>query len=390
MALSSVIIHVDMDAFYASVEVLDRPELAGRPVVVGGRSRRAVVSSASYEARRFGVRSAMPVGAALRLCPAAVVLPVRMERYVEVSRAVMGIFRRFTPLVEPLSLDEAFLDVSASRRLFGDGAEIAARIRAAIRGELGLAASAGVAPVKLVAKMASDLAKPDGLLVVPPEEVLDFLAPLPVGRMWGVGPEAEKRLLSLGARSIGDARLLSGDLLASRLGKLGSMVFDFCRGIDPRPVEPPEAAKSVGREVTYDTDITDPEEARLRILALCGRTARRLRRKFVAGRTVTLKVRYSDFVSVTRSATLPEPTDDASVIFAACLALLSRTKVGEAPVRLLGVSVSGLLPDDAPRQASLFDPDAPGRRRNLNKALDSIADRFGEDAVLPGSITRKK
>ncbi|MBI5845970.1 MAG: DNA polymerase IV [Deltaproteobacteria bacterium] len=388
MDRAPAIIHVDMDAFYASVEILDRPELFGLPVIVGGGGPRSVVSAASYEARRFGVKSAMPVGAALRACPHAVVLPVRMERYIEVSRAVMAVFRRFSPLVEPLSLDEAFIDVTRSRRLFGDGSEIARKIRAALRSELHLAGSAGVSSTKLVAKIASDMAKPDGLLVVPPEEAEAFLAPLPVGRLWGVGPLAQKKLLTLGVRTVGEARALPREVLIRNLGKLGEIVFDFSRGIDVRTVEPPEAAKSIGREITFDRDISDREEALRMILALCRKTARRLRKRGVAGRTVTLKVRYGDFTSVTRSHTLSSPTDDAGTLYAACLPLAQKTRLGHDPVRLLGVSVSGLCAPGAPFQESLFDAFDPEKRKRLNRAVDALWDRFGEDAVKPAALLK--
>lgn len=380
------IIHVDMDAFYASVEILDRPELGGLPVIVGGRGPRSVVSAASYEARRFGVKSAMPVGAALRVCPQAVVLPVRMDRYMEVSKRVMAIFRRFSPLVEPLSLDEAFLDVSASRRLFGEGVEIARKIREALRSELHLAGSAGVSSTKLVAKIASDMAKPDGLLAVPPEEAEAFLTPLTVGRLWGVGPLAQKKLLLLGVRTVGEARELPREVLCRNLGKQGGMIHDFARGIDRRTVEPPEAAKSVGREITFDTDVTDGKEAGRTILELSRRTARLLRKRGVEGRTVTLKVRYADFSSVTRSLTLPTPTEDGLTIYSACMALSKKTGMGSVPVRLLGVSVSGLSAPGAPFQESLFNADDPEKRKRLNRAVDALADRFGEDSVKPASL----
>ena len=386
MDRSPVIIHVDMDAFYASVEILDKPELEGLPVIVGGKSRRAVVSAASYAARSFGVRSAMPVATALRICPQAVVMPVRMERYVEVSRMVMTIFRRFSPLVEPLSVDEAFIDATGSRRLFGDGTEIAKKIRAALRSELGLAGSAGVSSTKLVAKIASDMAKPDGLLWVPPEEAESFLAPLPVGRLWGVGPLAQKKLLSLGVRTIGQARALPKEVLGRNLGKLGELVYDFARGIDKREVEPPEAAKSVGREITFETDIADYGEAMRVILSLCHKTARRLRKRAISGRTVTLKVRYADFTSVTRSLTLSAPTDDAGELYAACLPLAGKTRLGSSPVRLLGVSVSGLCTIEPPRQESIFESFDPEKRKRLNRAVDSLVDRFGEKAVKPAAL----
>lgn len=388
--MDRVIIHVDMDAFYAAVEVLDRPGLTGLPVIVGGSMERGVVSSATYEARRFGVRSAMPIGRALSLCPKAVVLPVRMARYAEVSRRVFSIFFRFTPLVEGISIDEAFLDVTGSKALFGDGAEIAAAVRRTIREELGLNASAGVAPCKLVAKMASELAKPNGLKVVAPLDVESFLAPLPVTRLWGVGPAARTKLASMGVRTIAELRKIPAQVLEKQLGKYGGDLAFFARGIDPRPVITAHAVKSVGREETYAKDITDFGTARRKILNLCHRTARRLRRKGLRGETVTLKVKYADFSQVTRSRTLERPTDDPAEIFTCCEALMEKTQVGQKPVRLLGVSVSQMAGGADLFQAGLFPGQGdPDQRRRLFKAVDLIRDQYGEAAIGPAALLEK-
>ncbi len=384
------IIHVDMDAFFAAVEVLDRPELAGLPLVVGGPGHRGVVCSASYPARAFGVRSAMPVAEARRLCPGAVFLPVRHKRYGEVSRRVFALFAEFTPLVEPLSVDEAFLDVTGCGRLFGPPEEIARQIRERIRAEVGITASAGVAQVKLAAKIASDLCKPDGLLVVPAGGVAEFLAPLPMGRLWGVGPAAQKDLARLGVKTIGDIARLDPKWLEQRFGKFGESVSRHARGLDDRAVTPPSAAKSVGREETFDRDVTDLDLAEKHLLYLSGRVARRLRRHGLKGRAVTLKVKYADFTLVTRSATLDRATDDACEIRAAVLSLLPKTQVGARPVRLLGVSVSGLLLPGQADQGLLFDEEARRRKAALNLALDRIADRFGEDSVLPGALVEEE
>ncbi|MBU2488280.1 MAG: DNA polymerase IV [Proteobacteria bacterium] len=383
------IIHVDMDAFFAAVEVLDRPELAGLPLVVGGPENRGVVCSASYPARAFGVRSAMPTAEARRLCPHAVFLPVRHKRYGEISRQVFSIFADFTPLVEPLSVDEAFLDVTGCQRLFGPPEEIARQIRARIRAEVGLTASAGVAPVKLAAKIASDLCKPDGLLKVPAGGVAEFLAPLPMGRLWGVGPAAQKELAKLGVKTIGDIARLDPEGLKRRFGKFGETMVRHARGLDDRVVHPPEAAKSVGREETFLQDVRDPAQARRHILDLSGRVARRLRRHGVKGRTVTLKVKYADFSLITRSATLDRATDDGGEINAAALSLLKKTQVGTRPVRLLGVSVSSLLTPGQASQELLFDQETRRRKASLNLALDQIADRYGEQTVLPAALVEK-
>jgi len=382
------IIHLDLDAFYASVEVLDDPTLRGRPVIVGGDARRGVVCSASYEARAFGVRSAMPTAHAHRLCPRGVFRPPRFERYGELSERVMAIFERYTPLVEPLSLDEAFLDVTASRALHGTGPEIAAAIRATVRGETGLTVSAGVAEVKFAAKIASDLGKPDGLVVVPDGQVREFLAPLVIGRLWGVGPVTEQALKALGVRTIGDlARYPAADL-ARRFGSQGEFLAELARGEDPREVVPHDPARSVGAEETFAEDLRGREALAPALLRQSHRVARRLRHAGVLGRVVTLKVKYSDFDLVTRRCTLPRPTDDGAEIYAAVLAQLERTDPRRA-VRLTGVALSGLTAERMARQADLFEPARerdPSRRRALNAALDAIADRFGDDALVPADL----
>lgn len=384
------IIHLDMDAFYAAVEVLDDPELKGKPVIVGGSKERGVVSSASYEARKFGVHSAQPIATAARLCPQGVFLPVRMWRYQEISQQIFKIFQRFSPLVEPLSLDEAFLDVTGSTRLFGTPEEIARKIKEQVVEETGLTVSAGVAPSKFVAKIASDMQKPDGLTIVPEGKVEEFLEPLPIEKLWGVGKATRKILAHLGVRTIGDLGLLSSKLLVRKLGKQGLHLYLLAKGVDEREVEPEREVKSVGHEDTYPIDISDVEEARKQLLSLATRVAKRLRGYGLVGKTVTLKVKYYDFVQITRSITLGEPTDDNRKIFQTCCDLLEKTEVGRRPVRLLGISLSQLSDSDETKQLALFAVEEPDRRRRLNKALDTISEKFGDEAIVPGTLLEGK
>lgn len=384
------IIHLDMDAFYAAVEVLDDPELKGKPVIVGGSKERGVVSSASYEARKFGVHSAQPIATAARLCPQGVFLPVRMWRYQEISQQIFQIFQRFSPLVEPLSLDEAFLDVTGSTRLFGTPEEIARKIKEQVVEETGLTVSAGVAPSKFVAKIASDMQKPDGLTIVPEGKVEEFLEPLPIEKLWGVGKATRKILAHLGVRTIGDLGLLSSKLLVRKLGKQGLHLYLLAKGVDEREVEPEREVKSVGHEDTYPIDISDVEEARKQLLSLATRVAKRLRGYGLVGKTVTLKVKYYDFVQITRSITLGEPTDDNRKIFQTCCDLLEKTEVGRRPVRLLGISLSQLSDSDETKQLALFAVEEPDRSRRLNKALDTISEKFGDEAIVPGTLLEGK
>jgi DNA polymerase-4 len=388
------ILHLDLDAFYASVEQLDDPALRGRPVIVGGPSRRGVVCAASYEARRFGVRSAMPTARARKLCPDGVFLPPRFERYGELSHRVFDIYRRYTPLVEPLSLDEAFLDVTASRSLHGPGADIARVIKAAVRGECGLAVSAGIAEVKLAAKIATDLGKPDGLVEVPHGGVAAFLAPLPVARLWGVGHVTEEALREIGIATIGDLARTPDVALAAAVGATHARDLKaLAVGEDPREVVPDEAARSIGAEDTFGEDLHGAVALERELLSQAGRVGRRLRAAGVAGRVVTLKVKYADFTLVTRRVTLERPTDDDRAILAAARGLLARVDVAR-PVRLTGISVSGFAAGAERGQLELFggpagaEPEPPedGRRRALNAALDRLHDRFGEGAVKPADL----
>ncbi|HYM85093.1 MAG TPA: DNA polymerase IV [Candidatus Dormibacteraeota bacterium] len=384
-ASGRTILHVDLDAFFAAVEQRDRPELRGRPVIVGGGGPgdRGVVSAASYEARRFGVRSAMPLRTAAALCPDAVFLPVDGRKYQAASRLVMAILRRFTPLVEPISIDEAFLDVTASRALFGDGEAIARSIRSAVRDEVGLTASVGVASTKLVAKIASDLRKPDALVVVPPGEEAGFLAPLPVGRLWGVGPQTAAALGEYGVRTIGDLAALPVDLLVRRFGQHGGSLHDRALGIDPDPVEGGDPAKSVGHEHTFDVDTNDPETIERTLLAMADGVSGRLRAAGLKAGTVSVKIRDSGFRTITRQRTLAEPTDLTEPIWRAALEL-ARPEVRGIRVRLLGVTASNL---GSPEQLALFAAEDP-RRRRAAEAADAIRRRFGERAVTRARLLR--
>ena len=379
-------LHLDMDAFYPSVEVLDDPTLRGKPVIVGG-SIRGVVASASYEAREFGVRSAMPIARARKLCPQAVCLPVRMSRYQEISREVFGIFSRFSPKCEPLSIDEAFLDVTGTERLFGTPEAIVREIKQCVVSEIGLTVSAGVAPNKFLAKIASDLDKPDGLTVVPHAEIESFLHPLPIGKLWGVGEVTQKALFSMGVRTIGQLARVPRTTLEGRFGKHGIHLHLLSQGIDDREVETERGVKSIGHEDTYAQDIVNIDALRKELLSLAVRVSRRLRSQELEGRTLTAKVKYNNFQQVTRSVTLDEATDDGSALFRNACRLLEKTEAGRRPVRLLGISVSNLQPQGQPRQAGLFD-DArkPRKREELNRALDRIYGKFGEEAILPGTL----
>jgi DNA polymerase-4 len=377
------IIHVDMDAFYASVEQRDRPELHGRPVIIGADPRgRGVVSAASYEARRFGVHSAMPIGRAARLCPTGVFLPVDMAKYARVSRQIMAILADFTPLLEPVSIDEAFLDVTGSAALLGDGETIGRRIKTRIGNDVHLTASVGVASNKFVAKVASDLRKPDGLVVVPPGREADFLAPLPISRLWGVGRVTASALDSMGIRTIAQLAATPVAHLEVRFGSGGAFLLALAQGRDDRPVEPFSPPKSMGAEETFDVDHRDIDRLRATLRAQAERVGRELRAEGYAGRTVTLKLRFADFSTITRSHT-GDPTQDGLQIFHQATALLERIALRQ-PVRLIGLSVSELGPAGG-GQLPLLEPDVAGRER-LAKALDQLAERFGEDSVRPASL----
>jgi DNA polymerase-4 len=378
------ILHVDLDAFFAAVEQRDRPELRGKPVIVGGEpGGRGVVSAASYEARRFGVHSAMSLREAQRRCPDGIFLPVDGRRYQQASRDVMEVLRRFTPQVEPISIDEAFLDVTGSTALFGDGEAIARAIKDAVREEVGLTASVGVATTKLVAKIASDLRKPDGLVVVAPGEESAFLAPLPISRLWGVGEKTAVSLADYGVKTIGDLAALPPDVVIRRFGRHGGSLVERARGLDPDPVHVGDPAKSVGHETTFETDTSDPEVIERTLLALSDGVAGRLRSAGVRASTIAVKVRDSSFRTITRQRTLDEPTDLTEPIYRVALAL-ARPEVRGIRVRLLGVTASNLGERE---QLNLFATEDP-RRRAAIEAADAVRRRFGSRAITRARLVR--
>ncbi len=379
------ILHVDMDAFFAAVEQLDDPSLRGRPVIVGARSPRGVVAAASYEVRRFGVRSAMPMLEALRRCPDAIVVPPRGGRYAEMSERVFAIFERYTPLVEGLSLDEAFLDVTGSRALFGEGEAIAARIRADIARELGLTASAGVAPSKFVAKIASDQNKPDGLTVVREDEVEAFLRPLPIERMWGVGPVAAERLRGAGLRTFGALSDAPDEVLERVLGGgAAAHVRALARGIDARPVVVGAGAKTVGAEQTFERDLHSHDELLAPLLAQSAKVAARLVEAGLWGRTVTVKLKGSRHELATRQLRLPRHVADTDAIYAAAKALLARFPDVSKGIRLTGVSVGDLR--STPPEPELFVDPKDAKRARLEAVTADIRARFGEKGAVRGRL----
>jgi DNA polymerase-4 len=376
-----------MDAFYASVEMMDNPDLKGKPVIVGGSSCRGVVSAASYEARKFGIHSALPIMTARNLCPQGIFLPIRMTRYREISQKIMALFLRYTPLVEPISLDEAFLDVTASAKLFGSAEKIAHEIKQEVTRQTGLTISAGIASSKLISKIASDIEKPDGFTSVATGEERAFLAPLAIKRLWGVGKKTQETLALFGVKSIGDLAQVPLNILISKFGKLpGQHLYLVSRGIDEREVSPEREVKSVGHEDTYEKDIVDLAAIKKELLCLCNRVGKRVRKNGLSGKTVTLKVKYRDFQQITRSQTLQSGTNDDAVLFETICSLLPRTNAGRRPVRLLGVTLSNFT-EPHTSQLLLFDNAVKKeKRRDLFAALDNIGDKFGNSAILPAKL----
>ncbi len=380
------IIHVDLDAFFAAVEQRDHPELRGKPVIVGGDPRsRGVVSTCSYEARKFGVHSAMPLRTALSLCPGGIFVPVDGAKYQRVSREVMTVLRRFTPVVEQVSIDEAFLDVAGSEALFGPAQEIARRIKAAVVETTGLTVSVGVATNKLVAKVGSDLRKPDGLVVVEPGEEASFLAPLEIRRLWGIGPRTAERLHGLGIATIGELAALPAETLTRALGDHGATLHDRALGIDSDPViGGGEAAKSVSHETTFAVDVTDPAEIDRTLLALTEGVSARLRASGMRAATVAVKIRDSQFRTITRQKHLAEPSDLTDTIWRAALEL-ARPEVRGRKIRLLGVAATQL---GAPEQISMFEV-VDARQRRVVDATDAVRRRFGDRAVTRASLLHR-
>jgi DNA polymerase-4 len=381
-----VILHVDLDAFYASVEQRDRPELRGRPVLVGSPAARGVVTAASYEARVFGCKSAMPMAVARRLCPHAIVVPPRMRAYVAESERFRAILDSYTPLVEPISIDEAFLDVGGSERLHGDAETIARKIKERVRSELALTASVGAAAVKFVAKIASDLRKPDGLVIVPAEETRSFLAPLPVERLFGVGPKTAGELRAIGLTTLAEVERYPTAALAARLGANNAAKLQaLARGEDGRAVVPDRAAGSIGAEETFARDLCDGPELRRHVTAQAERVAERLRRSGQIAAVVVLKLKDPAFHITSRRRTLETATSDGRVIARVALELLDERHVGPPGVRLSGVAASGLARADGPRQLSFDEPER-ARGERLGATLDKIRDRFGRAAVARAEL----
>ncbi len=380
-----MIIHVDMDAFYASVEERDRPELVGRAVVVGGSADgRGVVAAANYAARTFGIHSAMPAAQAYRLCPQAVFLPPRIKYYADVSRKIRHIFERYTPLVEPLSLDEAFMDARASERLFGSSESIARQIKNDILTELGLVASVGVAPNKFLAKLASDFDKPNGFVVIHEQDIQPFLDPLPVQRLWGVGRVGARVFDELGIHTVGQLRQRSKNWLCGRFGKFGEHLWQLAHGRDERTVVPDRQAKSISHETTFEHDIDDVNVLKSNLLTMTEQVAYRLRQAQLRARTVSLKLRYADFHTLTRAHTLEQPTHATDALWATANRLLDQRLLPlSAPVRLVGVGVSALESTQT-NQTDLFAQARDIRRQDVDRLSDDISARFGRGALRRG------
>ncbi|WP_157156176.1 MULTISPECIES: DNA polymerase IV [unclassified Diaminobutyricimonas] len=383
---TATIMHVDLDAFFASVELLTRPELKGKPVIVGHRGARSVVTAATYEARRYGVNSAMPMSIALRKCPQAIVLEPHFERYTHYSKQVFGIIEQFTPLVEPLSIDEAFFDVSGARALFGGSYQIGTELRRRVHAETGLVCSVGAAATKYVAKLASGRSKPNGLLVIPASETIDFLHPQPITALWGVGGKTAEHLTRLGLRTIGDLATTPLDSLRAAIGEAGALrLHELSWGRDPRSVSTEREEKSVGHEVTFEYDVTDADVIRRELLRLSDQVGVRLRRHGVLARTVSLKLRFGDFTTITRSKTLGEPTDLGRRIYEEARALYEALGKQRARIRLVGVRAEQLVGDAG--MPGLWDPDEDWRE--AEHTVDAVSERFGLGALRPASLVRR-
>lgn len=382
MAPPRQIVHVDMDEFFAAVEKLDHPEYRGKPLLIGGDpNARGVVSTASYEARKFGCHSAQPMAVAIRLCPQAIVLPVRGQRYAEKSEEVFAVLTRFTPAIEPLSIDEAFLDLTGTERLLGPAGQVARRIKDEVRRDTGLTASVGLAPNKFLAKLASDLDKPDGLTIITPQNTQSILDPLPVGKLWGVGPATASQLQRIGVHTVGQLRQVPGKDLAALLGSAGEHLLDLARGIDARPVTADSQAKSIGQETTFARDVADREQVLVALLGQAEQVAARCRKHGLSARTITVKIRYGDFKTITRSTTLTSATNLTDEIWPAARKLfMDWATTGFKAVRLIGVTASGLS-KAAEQQRLLFEDADRERKGRLDAAVDRIAERFGKQAI---------
>lgn len=391
--METPIIHVDMDAFFAAVEIRDDPRLEGKPVIIGGdpkRDVRAVVSTASYEARKYGVHSAMPLLQAWKLCPHGVFLRGRMASYARESKRIMEILSRFTPLVEPISIDEAFLDVRGCERLFGTPVEIARCIQQTVQAETGLSCSVGVAANKFLAKLASDLDKPGGLTVIRPDQVEQILHPLPIEKLWGVGAKTAAKLRRMGIETVGQLARLDRQLLTAALGKLGDHVWHLARGRDVRPVELTREVKSLSRETTFAVDIHSRDRLNAVVLELAEDVARRLREQGLRGETVTLKLRYGNFQTVTRQGPLPAATCLTMPLYAKAMELLDKIPLEGRGVRLVGLGVSRLVEGAVGRQVSLFEPDKEQRELRLAEVVDRLSARYGAGSVRRAALIGDK
>jgi DNA polymerase-4 len=383
------ILHVDMDAFYASVEERDNPELRGKPIIVGGNATsRGVVAAANYTARKFGIHSAMPTKTAIKHCPSVVLIKPRIKYYAEVSRHIHSIFARFTPLIEPLSLDEAFLDVTDSLKLFGSAKNIGHNIQRSIKDELGLAASIGIAPNKFLAKIASDIDKPNGFVCVAPEEIQSFLDPLPVKRIWGVGKVTEKKFTTAGLHTLRDIRLLTKEKINHLLGKHGEHFWNLAQGIDDRPVIADHKAKSISHETTFNADIEDRNILSAWLLNLTEQVMRRVRRKGFKGRTIHIKIRFDDFTTITRSKTLNQPTDITKIAWQTVQQLLEKHLPAGRSVRLIGMGIDG-FESSSEKQSELFAAPELEKQSSVDHVVDDIQSRFGSAILKRGGSQTK-
>lgn len=385
MVWSRSILHMDMDAFYASIEQMDHPELRGKPLLVGYDGPRGVVTTASYQARPFGCHSAQPMSVAKRLCPQAIIVPVRMSRYQEISESIFAILQDFSPVIEPLSIDEAFMDLTGAEHLFGSAEGAARQIRQRVREQVGLTASVGVAPNKYLAKLASDMDKPDGLTVIGPDDVERILPPLPIGRLWGVGKVSAARFERLGVRTIGDLRQRGLPWLITCAGNDAQRLWDLAHGHDLRPVISDQEAKSIGHETTFEQDIADPDPVRDVLLSLTEQVATRLRRHGVRARGVSLKIRFGNFQTVNRSATFPDATDVTREIWHMARALFNLWAQKFQPVRLIGITAEKLERQAPP--LTLFAHPPSDKQKRLDHATDAILSRFGARSIRRGGAS---